>query len=262
LLRRDRKKAVFIHEVCVRVSVILASRLQVRSAVGPTCLWLERALRSVRRQSVATSVALEIVVGLDPDAALPAHLYEVMATNAPRRGQAAALNAAVAASSGEMLAFLEDDDYWEARRLEYGLNAREGYDLVTSNQREVNEDGGFIGINDYPTPSGWLLTRAAWQRVGGFSEEYTFVDSEWLGRANAAGLKRLHLVEAGQPDRPGLRNVARHSELSCTAERDPLVLRTVNPGGVVGTAQSQESARQRHERDTERLVERFGSIPW
>jgi hypothetical protein len=246
----------------VRVSVIIASRLQPRPDAGPEGLWLDRALRSVRRQTAAAGLDLEVVVGLDPGAALPSRFAGVVAAPAARPGQAAALNAAVAAATGEVLAFLEDDDYWEARRLEYGLSWLGRYDLVSSNQREVDADGGFVGLNDYPTPSGWLLRRAAWAAVGPFDEAFTFVDSEWLGRANAAGLRRLHLVEAGAPDRPGLRQVARHAELASTAERDPLVLRTANPAGVVGTAQAEEAARARHEADVRRLVERFGAIPW
>ena len=247
----------------MRVSVIIASRLQCRPEAGADCLWLDRALRSVRRQTAASGVELEVVVGLDPKAVLPARLADrAVAAPAARPGQAAALNAAVAAATGEVLAFLEDDDYWEAKRLEYGLNWLERTDLVTCNQREVNEDGGFVALNDYPTPSGWLLPRATWQTVGPFAEDFTFVDSEWLGRANAAHLRRVHLVEAGNPDRPGLRSVAKYSELASTRERDPLVLRTTNPRGVVGTAHSEEAARLRHERDVKRLVERFGDIPW
>jgi hypothetical protein len=247
----------------VRVSVIIASRLQCRPEAGADCLWLDRAIRSVRRQTASGGVELEVVVGLDPTAVLPARLAGgAVAAPADRPGQAAALNAAVAAATGEILAFLEDDDYWEAKRLEYGLNWLGRADLVTCNQREVNEDGGFVALNDYPTPSGWLMPRVTWEAVGPFAEDFTFVDSEWLGRVNTTRLRRVHLVEAGNPDRPGLRSVAKSSELASTGERDPLVLRTANPRGVVGTAHSEEVARLRHEGDVKRLVERFGEIPW
>src|SRR5262249_34956041 len=145
----------------------------------------------------AAAVQVEVVVGLDPGVALPPRFAGLKAAHAAQPRQAAALNAAVAAASGEVLAFLEDDDYWEPRRLEYGLPQLERFDLVTCNQREVDEDGSFVGINDYPTPSGWLLRKATWEAVGPFDESYTFVDSEWLGRANARSLRRLHLIEAG-----------------------------------------------------------------
>jgi hypothetical protein len=246
----------------VRVSVIVASRLQPRPGAGSDALWLDRALRSGARQSAAPDLDLEVVVGLDPGAQLPPRLAGVVAAPASRPGQAAALNAAVAAAGGDVLAFLEDDDYWEARRLAYGLARLGRYDLVTSSQREVDADGGFVGLNDYPTPSGWLLGRTAWEAVGPFDEGFTFVDSEWLGRANAAGLRRLHLAEAGAPDRPGLRQVAQYSALASTAERDPLVLRTANPDGVMGAARADAAMRARREADVRRLVERFGGIPW
>jgi hypothetical protein len=68
-------------------------------------------------------------------------------------------------------------------------------------------------------------------------------------------------VEAAWPDRPALRQVARHAALAGTAGRDPLVLRTADPSGEVGTACSQGAARSRCEADARRLVERFGAIP-
>ncbi len=246
----------------MRISVIIATRLQSQLHAGPDALWLDRALRSVRRQTVAAKLPLEVVAGLDPGVALPGRFSGVVAANAARPGQSAALNAAVAAAGGEVVAVLEDDDYWEPKRLEYGLAWLEKHDLVTCNQREVDADGSFVGVNDYPTPSGWLMRTATWRQVGPFDESFTFPDSEWLGRANAARLRRMHLVEVGAPIRPGILQVARHSAIATTAERDPLVLRTVNPAGVMGTARSQPAARLKHEADTQRLVEKYGGIPW
>jgi hypothetical protein len=237
----------------VKVSVIIASRLQLRPHAGPESLWLDRALRSVRRQT-APEVELEIVIGLDPGAILPPRFASLVAANATRPCQADALNAAVAAATGEVLAFLEDDDYWEPRRLQYGLRHL---------NRFVDEDGSFVAINDYPTPSGWLLRRATWENVGPFDDSYTFVDSEWLGRANLLRLRRLHLIEAGpHGPRRRLEMVQRFSAILATQQRDPLVLRTVNPHGVVGAAQAQEEARRRHERDVQRMIAKYGDIPW
>jgi hypothetical protein len=246
----------------MRISVIIATRLQPQLHTGPEALWLDRALRSVRRQSAGATVSLEVVAGLDPGVALPVRFSDVVAANAARAGQSAALNAAAAAAGGDVLAFLEDDDYWEPKRLEYGLRWLEKHELVTCNQREGDADGSFVGINDYPTPSGWLMRAATWRQIGPFDESFTFPDSEWLGRANATRLRRVHLIEAGAPVRAGILSVARFSAVANTAERDPLVLRTVNPAGVVGTARSQESARLKHEADTRRLVEKYGGVPW
>ena len=246
----------------MKVSVIIATRLQTRPDAGPESLWLDRALRSVRRQTVP-GIELEVVLGLDPGVCPPPRLASLVAAHGDQPRQACALNAAVAASTGDVLAFLEDDDYWEPRRLEYGLACLERYDLISCNQREVDEDGSFVAINDYPTPSGWLLPRASWERVGPFDESYTFVDSEWLGRANALRLRRLHLIEAGPKEgRTALGMVQQFAELALTRERDPLVIRTVNPRGVVGTAAAQEEARRRHENDVRRMTAKYGGIPW
>jgi hypothetical protein len=168
----------------------------------------------------------------------------------------------VSEASGDGLAFLEDDDYWEPKRLQYGLNCLEKHDLVTCNQREVDPDGSFVGINDYPTPSGWLVRTATWKAIGPFDEAFTFPDSDWLGRANAAHLRRMHLLEAGALVRNGILSVARSSAIACTGERDPLVLRTVNPYGVVGKSRTDEAARIKHMQVTRRLVEKYGGIPW
>jgi hypothetical protein len=246
----------------MRVSVIIASRLQVQQFSGADCLWLDRAIRSVWRQTTAAKNELEVIVGLDPGVALPTRLSNVLGAHAIRPGQSAALNAAVSAATGDLLAFLEDDDYWEPKRLEYGLRCLDKHDLVTCNQREVDADGSFVGINDYPTPCGWLLRMSTWKAVGLFDETFTFTDSEWLGRANAARIRRMHLVESGAQVRTGLFNVARHSAIAMTGERDPLVIRTVNPHGVMGTAQGDGPARLQHEAEVQRIIQKYGEMPW
>src|SRR5262249_2991722 len=109
----------------MKVSIIIASRLQPRFGDGTGGLWLDRALRSVGRQAVGPGVEFEIVVGLDPGVAFPERIRQVVAVNANKARQASALNAAVSASGGELLAILEDDDYWEPKRIPYGLQCIE-----------------------------------------------------------------------------------------------------------------------------------------
>jgi hypothetical protein len=71
------------------------------------------------------------------------------------------------------------------------------------------------------------------------------------------------LIESGPPGaQRRLHLVQRSAVIVPTLERDPLVLRTVNPQGVMGAVQRQEEARQRHERDMQRLVAKYGDIPW
>jgi hypothetical protein len=216
----------------------------------------------VLKQTVCGQAQLEIVVGLDPGIRLPPDFTGVAAANGREARQACAVNAAVAASRGELLAFLEDDDRWHPRRLEYGVCSLAGFDLVTCNQLEVDPQGRPVQVNDYPTPSGWLLPRAVWERLGPFDESFTFVDSEYLGRMHLRRLRRLHLVEASAPPRAGLANVARYSAIARTTENQPLVLRTVNGGGVMASVSRQETARRRHEEDCRRMLALYGGIPW
>ena len=242
----------------MQISIVIPSRLQAVPGGAPGELYLHRALASVRRQTAAVA---EVVVGLDPGMQPPA-LPGVAFAHGRAARQACALNAAVAASRGELIAFLEDDDRWHPRRLEYGLACLGEFDLVTCNQLEVDAQGRPLGVNDYPTPSGWLLPRAAWERVGPFDDTFTFVDSEFLGRVNAGRRRRVHLVEEGATFRKGLVQVARYSAVRQTTERAPLVVRAVNAGGVVAALAQQEAARRRHEEDCRRMVAKYGAIPW
>ena len=247
----------------MRISVIIPSRLQM-NPVGPQrALFLERAVDSVRRQTVRPKVELEIVVGLDPGVRPPEAFAGVSWVNAAAPSQAEAVNAAVAASSGEMLAFLEDDDYWMPRRLEYGLICLNRCDLATSNQQEVTPEGEGVGVFDFATPSGWLLRRAIWDRLGPFDTAIRFhVDNEFLGRVNRAGLDRIHLVEAAAPDRPGLKIIGQFSRLAKTLEPTPLVVRTVNPEGGMSQIERQAQARKQSQAEHRIFWRRFGNIPW
>jgi hypothetical protein len=78
----------------------------------------------------------------------------------------------------------------------------------------------------------------------------------------AAKVRRLHLVEADAPNRSWLKNIARFSDIGRTTERDPLVLRTVNTGGLMTMIAKVQSARAQSEEDHRRLVELYGTVPW
>jgi glycosyltransferase involved in cell wall biosynthesis len=247
----------------MKISVIIPSRLQVNPNSPRRELWLDRALGSVERQTVGQRVEWEIVVGLDPCASLPERLAGVRAVNAPRALMGAAINTAVAASSGEFLAILEDDDVWEPRRLEVGLGWIDRYDLVTTGSREVTGAGAFIRFFDFPTPCGWLLRRETWDRFGPYDESLIFHgDNEYLGRVTSAGGRRVHLVEADAPSRPWLENVGRYSAVVRTGEREPLVTRTANPDGSMGQIGRLAWATQQSFFEHIILNIKFGAIPW
>ncbi len=265
-----------------RLSVIIPSRLAINPMSEARRLYLDRAIFSVRQQTVGADA--EIIVGLSPDTPVPVLMSGCRGAYADRPGQNAAVNAAVAASAGDVLAFLEDDDHWNDKRLEYGLAALEqGYDFVSSNQREVTVDGSYVRVNDFPTPSSWLMPRATWDAVGPMDETFKWhLDTEWLGRLNTATpiratmidayratakpshFKRIHFVEkgAGANPRDWLSNVMRFSQAAETEEREPLVNRTVNPEGGMAKIARDPVANAESREEHARMAAKFGCYPW
>ncbi len=259
----------------MKVSVIIPSRLQENlngDINGVATLWLDRAVNSVLRQEV--DAELEIVVGLSPGhPPIPERFQDglVKFVVADKPGQAAAVNAAVRASAGGVLAFLEDDDYWRsARKLAIQLPWLDDYHLVTSNQREVDWQGNYIRVNDFATPSGWVMDRVTWEDVGEFNETFRYhVDTEWLGRArgNAVGnadSRRGHMVPSGTvvSTSPWLTNVARFSDVLFHDEPEPLVERMVNPDGGMSTIAKNPEAAEQSQKEHREMVKRFGFVPW
>ncbi len=238
----------------MKVSVIIPSRLQENlngDINGVATLWLDR-----------------IVVGLSPGhPPIPERFQDglVKFVVAERPGQAAAVNAAVAASTGGVLAFLEDDDYWRsARKLAIQLPLLDVRDIVTSNQREVDWQGNYIRVNDFATPSGWVMYRDIWEHIGGLDESFRFhVDTEWLGRAHQKMVDRVHVIPPGiVEDREWLRNVNRFSDLRAHDEPDPLVERMVNPDGGMATIAKNPEAAEQSAKEHREMVARFGFVPW
>lgn len=254
----------------MKISVIIPSRLQPNPNMSDVYdadpeLWLDRAVTSVLRQTVGADA--EILVAIDPSAPpLPVRFRQRCGTVvAAVPGQAGAVNTAVRLATGDVIATLEDDDYWEHGKLAAQLDCLQHYDLITCNARETTWDGAFIRMNDFPTPSGWLMRREIWERVGGMDESFRFhVDTEWLGRANRAGLRRLHLVEDGATfEKPRwLAHVVNHSEIGQIGAGRPLVNRTANPEGGMALIASDAAAAAQSKREHKIMMERFGGIPW
>jgi glycosyltransferase involved in cell wall biosynthesis len=256
-----------------KLSVLIPSRTQPRQAT-----FLEHAVRSIRAQSAAPGLSIEILVGLDRSSAPPPIFSNDPALRfieSKGNSQAAALNACAGALDGDYVAFLEDDDQWHPERVAVTLAALDQGNFVSSTQLEVDPAGSVIRINDFPTPSGWFMPTATWERVGAFNEEYRLhLDNEWLGRLAESGTSRIHLVEATAPVRsevmaqvrPWLASVLRlggpHVRVLRHRFPVPLVTRLVHPGaGTFQIATKPEHARE-SEAEISRLVERFGRVPW
>jgi hypothetical protein len=260
-----------------KVSIVVPSRLQVNPASPDENLYLDLCMGGIRRQTA--DVELEVIVGLDKGqlANVPPRFLEKGPLNlsfveSDGVGQAKAVNAAAARATGEILAFCEDDDLWDARKLDYQLPALAHADLVTCSQRERTHLGAFVRVNDFATPSGWVMKRHLWSMAwapevlgGGFDEAFRWhVDTEWLGRANTAGVKRFHLIpDDGRPPTDWLRNVARFSRIGKTdGFSEALVHRTVNPKGGMSTIAADQEARAESQREHETMLARFGTVPW
>lgn len=254
-----------------RISVVIPSRTQPLQSV-----FLSRSIGSVRAQVLEPDVRFEIIVSLDRGAALPEihGLEGVRFVEAEARGQAAALNAGAAAAHGDYLAFLEDDDEWHPAKTAYALRVLERCDFVSSTQLEVDESGQALEVNDFPTPSGWLMPMHSWLAIGAFDTSYRWhLDNEWLGRLGDSKLRRLHLVEAqtlrdsqALASRPHLLQCLRAGGANiqlCGHPVDaPLVRRMVHAQSGMGQIGRNEAIKAQARAEGHRLIERFRRFPW
>lgn len=245
------------------ISVVIPSRLETRSGGG---LFVERAIETVRAQGKSC----QIIVGVDPGqtAKLDAEIVE-----GPRANLSAVLNAAAAKAGGEFIAFLEDDDEWLDGHLSASLKVLEYADFVSGTQLVMNESGEVCFINDFPCPNTWVLKRATWEKVGGFSEDYAVhQDHDWLGRLTQSGVKRGHLAEAtapisfsaaklGRPWLASIGDIKPEVTLFRHASPWPLVRRLHRSKSWTGQIRS-GSAAAVSEDCLARIIAKHGHLPW
>ena len=261
------------------ISVLIATLLRPDPRAGRSGRsWLESALRSVMAQEILLrGWRLEVLVGLDgkapePDDGLRRRVgamtppgVRVGWLRAARPGQAAASNALARAATGEMLAFLDDDDFWDPRWLAIAADFVGRFDLMSSSQNLVDLTGRRVAVFDFAVPSTWVMRRGLWDEVGGMDEGlWCHTDTDFLGRVNAAMGRRLHFVERGARAwrGPMLEEVARRSAIAETCDNAPLVTRSVNPGGITETIRRDGQAGRSSERAHEILLERYGHYPY
>ena len=267
------KKDIPPAETAQSLSVIIPSRSQPRQAE-----FLRRAVQSIKAQTIYSTMTIDIVVAVDRGQSLPAGLADelgLVAVESHAASQAAALNAAIRNVNTDLLAILEDDDRWRPRFLELARKALPLAGFVSSTQLELNERNEVVRINDFPTPSGWLMPVSTMRTVGEFNEDYRWhLDNEWLGRLAESKIPRVHLVEATAPVelghmaqvRPWPANVIRlDGDAIQIARHDvpfPLVQRLVHSQSGVGKIQQGGELRSESRQEIKALVARFGRIPW
>ena len=260
------------------VAIVIPSRL-----AGSTnrVLFVEQAVAAARAQTRPADIRLAFFIGIDSDAQVPPSLGlqpDITFARSAGRSQSAAINtAAHAAAAGghDFIAMLEDDDQWEANFLAWSLTALESCDFVSSNQLEIDAKERAIRVNDFPTPSGWMMTTDLWRRVGPFDESLRWhVDNDWLGRLALSGAKRIHLVEATAPVtlqtcaqvRPWIANVLTQGGPNSTVKRHlssrPLIRRMVHHGSGMYRIATDPVAAAQSQDEYQQLASRYGRIPW
>ena len=263
----------------ISIGIIIPTRLQ---QVGPNEYFLERAIAGALAQTIVAEghVSLTFIIGIDEGSNIPPRLGErrdSVWARSDASSQAGALNAGIDAAGDrfDYIAFLEDDDWWHPQYLTLSLAALPSYGFVSTTQLEVDEYGQIVRINDFPTPSGWMMPFDTLRRVGCFDPIMRWhLDNEWLGRLAESRIKRCHLVDAMAPNslalaeqvRPWLANVVRFGGSNVDVQRHtmlvPLVTRLVHSRS--GTAQIAIDPVLKQQSQTEYtiLIDRYGRIPW
>jgi glycosyltransferase involved in cell wall biosynthesis len=168
--------------------------------------YIDQALRSILDQDPAP---LEVIVAdngsTDRTAEIAAdHAPAVTVLRLPRAGgPPTSRNAAIAASRGSLVAFLDADDIWEPGKLAAQLAALEsdpGLGYVLGHQRLLVEPGSelppwarldaFDGESPCHLTSALLVRREVLEAVGPFSEESPHAETaDWFLRAHELGVR-------------------------------------------------------------------------
>jgi glycosyltransferase involved in cell wall biosynthesis len=240
--------------------------------------FIQKAIASVQKQSIANQFVITFLVGVDKSCGLGPEISNILGVKcieSDGASQAKALNVAIRQVHEGFVAFLEDDDQWMPDYLNFAMKAIARCDFVSSTQAEFDEAGEFIRVNDFPTPSGWLMPVSTLKKVGEFNESYKYhLDNEWLGRLSESKLNRIHMVEATAPVqkkntqqvRPWLTNVLNLSNGLCNLARHsspyPLVKRLLHSNSGMAQIATNSYCSEISKKEYESLVNRFGVIPW
>jgi hypothetical protein len=257
----------------IDLSVVIPSRTQEKQII-----FLERSISSIYNQSIADKFNIDVIVAVDKgchfDSAVLKNVnFRVIESDGA--SQAKALNAGIGEVRNGLTAFLEDDDHWDPRYLEFATLALLKSDFVSSTQSERDENNDFKRVNDFPTPSGWVMRSTLLKNVGYFNESYRFhLDNEWLGRLRNIGASRVHLVESTAPTELELAQSSRHwlanvlklsngcVELVRHESPYPLINRLVHSKSGMHQISTNLELHRISMDECKMLVDTFGNIPW
>jgi glycosyltransferase involved in cell wall biosynthesis len=163
---------------------------------------LAETIESVLAQTIPADEIIVVDDGSNDDTAALASAYSgITVIRQENRGGAAALNAGIRASTGDLLAFLDADDLWEADKLEKQsalLRARANLDAVGGYVRTflcpavLTDQAGRYRLPSAPEPC-WLtgallVRRACFDKSRYFAEDLAVAfNIDWFDRLRRAG---------------------------------------------------------------------------
>lgn len=161
------------------------------------------------------------------------------------KGIATGRNTALAAASGEYIAFIDADDIWEPDKLEKQiafLEANTAYEIVFGMMRQflspdlTEEESRTLHCPAEPlqavVPSASFIKRSVFEKIGLFDEKWRvgeFID--WMSRVQDSGLtyhvlpeilfkRRIHMTNTGVTQRPSRIDYVRIARASLERKRN------------------------------------------
>ncbi|MFN0094906.1 MAG: glycosyltransferase family 2 protein [Dehalococcoidia bacterium] len=184
----------------------MTARVSVIVPVYNGARYLGEALASVAAQTLPAYEVIVVDDGSTDESLEVARAAGAVCLSQANAGPSVARNAGVAASSGELIAFLDADDRWLPGKLAAQVRALAASDAgFCICEFEHFFHGPRSTTYNYPDagvpqpgliPSCWLITREAWTDVGPFNPDYRQAeDVDWLSRQMRARVPRVTVAE-------------------------------------------------------------------